>query len=42
MITLIESLSAAVLLILMILLILHLMNGTGAAWLASKFKAANQ
>jgi hypothetical protein len=40
MLTLVESISAAILLILMVLLITHLMNKDAAAWLASKFQVA--
>jgi hypothetical protein len=38
--TLIESLSAAVLLILAVLLVTHMLNGTASTWISSKVKVA--
>lgn len=40
MITLFESIAMVILLILMILLISHLINGTAKDWLVSKFTVA--
>jgi hypothetical protein len=37
--TLIESLATAVLLILFVLLLSHIINGTATSWIGSKFKA---
>ena len=38
--TLIESFATAILLIIAILLLSHLLNGTATEWIGSKFKAA--
>ncbi len=38
--TFIESLSTVILLILLVLLFTHMLNGTATTWLASKIKVA--
>jgi len=39
--TFIESLSAAILLILAVLLLTHMLNGTAVEWISSKVKVAS-
>jgi hypothetical protein len=39
--TIMESAATAVLLILLILLFSHMLNGTASSWISSKFKAAS-
>jgi len=38
--TIIESMATAVLLIVVVLLFSHLLNGTATSWISSKFKVA--
>lgn len=40
--TIIESFATAFLLILFILLLTHLLNGTASTWVTSKFKAVDE